>query len=205
MSEASALQPQAYCTQCGRQFSVDDLMLFGQSYVCADCKPSFLQRVREGSTAGVALRYASFGRRLVAVIIDGVILVIVSLVINAVFGVTLVAPPPAATPAEAAAAMGSAFARLFGVAFFVNLGIGFAYYVVLLTAYGATLGKMAMGVKIVTADGGPLSSGRSTARYFCANFLEAFTLWIGYLIAVFDDQNRTLHDRICGTRAIATR
>lgn len=197
MSEASATLPTAYCAQCGRQFSVDDLMQFGQSYVCADCKPHFLQRVREGSMAGVGLRYASFGRRFVALIIDAVVLFLVSLVINFAFGVTLTVPTPGAPL--------SGFAALFGIAFFVNLGLNFLYYVFLLTAYGATLGKMAMGVKIVTPDGGPLSFGRSTARYFCANFLEAFTLWIGYLIALFDDQNRTLHDRICGTRAIATR
>ena len=96
-------------------------------------------------------------------------------------------------------------ASVFGIAFFVNLAIGFTYYVLLLTAYGATLGKMAMGVKIVTPDGGPISFGRAAGRYFCANYLETLTLTIGYLIALFDDQNRTLHDRICGTRAIVTR
>ena len=172
-------------------------MQFGQSYVCAECKPQFLQRVREGSMAGVGLRYASFGSRFVALIIDAVVLFIVSLVVNLAFGVTLPVPTPGAPF--------SGLAALFGIAFFVNLGLNFFYYVFLLTACGATLGKMAMGVKIVTPDGGPLSFGRSAARYFCANFLEAFTLWIGYLIALFDDQNRTLHDRICGTRAIATR
>jgi uncharacterized RDD family membrane protein YckC len=192
VSEISATQL-AYCTQCGRQFPVDDLMLFGQSYVCADCKPSFLQRVREGATTAQGLHYASFGRRFVAILIDGVILIVAGLVVNLVFGQTLVAQP------------GAAVRSVFGPGFFVNLCIGFGYYVFLLTAYGATLGKMAMGVKIVTPDGGPISFGRAAGRYFCANYLEALTLMIGYLIALFDDQNRTLHDRICGTRAIVTR
>lgn len=180
-------------------------MLYGQSYVCADCKPFFLQRVREGVVTGPTLRYASFGIRFVAILIDAVVLFIASLVVNVIFRVTMV---PAAIPPTGdspTAALGAAFSALFGIAFFVNLGIGFFYCVFLLTAYGATLGKMAVGVKIVTADGGPLTFWRSAARYFCANYLEALTLFIGYLIALFDNQNRTLHDRICGTRAIATR
>ena len=52
---------------------------------------------------------------------------------------------------------GAGFAALLSLATLVNLAIGFAYYVWLLTAYGATLGKMAMGVKVVTPEGGPLS------------------------------------------------
>lgn len=205
VSETSATQPQAYCTQCGRQFAVEDLMQFGQSYVCADCKASFLQRMREGAITTPGLRYASFGIRFVAILIDAVVLFVASLVVNLIFSFGA-GPFPFPSGSEASPAeLGAMFARVFGLSFFVNLGLGFAYYVFLLTAYGATLGKMAVGVKIVTPDGGPLTFGRATARYFCANFLEPFTLLIGYLIALFDDQNRTLHDRICGTRAIATR
>jgi uncharacterized RDD family membrane protein YckC len=64
---------------------------------------------------------------------------------------------------------------------------------------------MAVGVRIVTPEGSPLSYGRAIGRYFCSSFLEPITLGIGYLIALLDDQNRTLHDRICGTRAIKAR
>lgn len=197
MSETSATQPQAFCTQCGRPFAVDDLVLFGQTYVCADCKPAFLQRMREGATTGVGPRYASFGIRFLAVFIDGIVLLVAGLMINLAFGVSAIATP-SVNP-------GDVLARIFGISTFINLGIGFAYYTFFLTSRGATLGKMAVGVKIVTPDGGPISFGRAAGRYFCANYLEIFTLWIGYLIALFDDQNRTLHDRICGTRAIAAR
>ena len=193
MNETSASPAQVFCTQCGRPFAVDDLIRFGESYVCADCKSSFLQRVREGVVAGQTLHYASFGMRFLAVLIDAVILFAASLAVQFAFGGT------------AFAGLGGTTAGLLSLATLVNFGLGFFYYVLLLTSHGATLGKMAMGIKIVTAEGGPLSFGRATARYFCANFLEPFTLLIGYLIALFDDQARTLHDRICGTRAITTR
>jgi uncharacterized RDD family membrane protein YckC len=193
MSEAAASTATVFCTQCGRAFPVDDLMLFGGSYVCAECKPAFLQRVREGGGVATNLRYASFGLRFVALLLDGVIGLVVGLLINIIFRTSLT-PDPA-----------HPFAALLSLATLFNFLFGVSYYVFFLTAYGATLGKMAVGVKIVTADGGPISFGRALARYFCTTFLEIFTLWIGYLIALFDDQNRTLHDRICGTRAIATR
>jgi uncharacterized RDD family membrane protein YckC len=193
MSEAAAPPATVFCTQCGRAFPVDDLMLFGGSYVCAECKPAFLQRVREGGATATNLRYASFGLRFLAILLDGVIGVVIGLLINIIFRVSLV-PDPA-----------HPFAAFLSLATLMDFLVGFSYYVFFLTAYGATLGKMAVGVKIVTPNGGPISFGRAVARYFCTSFLEPFTLWIGYLIALFDDQNRTLHDRICGTRAIATR
>lgn len=168
-------------------------MRFGDSYVCADCKPAFLQRVRESGGAAQNLRYASFGLRFLALLLDAVIGLVVGILINIIFRGSLV-PDPA-----------HPFALFFSLATLMNFLFGFGYYVFFLTSYGATLGKMAVGVKIVTADGGPISFGRAVARYFCTSFLEPFTIFIGYLIALFDDQNRTLHDRICGTRAIATR
>jgi uncharacterized RDD family membrane protein YckC len=193
MSEAAAPPATVFCTQCGRAFPVNDLMLFGGSYICADCKPAFLQRVREGGGGAQNLRYASFGLRFLAVLLDGVIGLVVGLLINIIFRVSLV-PDPA-----------HPFAVFLSLATLLDFLFGISYYVFFLTAYGATLGKMAVGVKIVTPDGGPISFGRAVARYFCTSFLEPFTLLIGYLIALFDDQNRTLHDRICGTRAIVTR
>src|SRR5215469_1829504 len=169
-----AAQPQAFCSQCGRQFPTDNLIRFGATYVCADCKTPYLQRVREGSVAAQGMRYASFGLRFVALLIDAVVYIIVSLLINAVFAVSAVAvPPPGATPGEI---ISQAFGRLFGIAFFVNLAISVLYYVLMLTYYGATLGKMAVGIKIVGAEGGPISFGIAIARWLCVSFLEPFTL-----------------------------
>jgi len=60
---------------------------------------------------------------------------------------------------------------------------------------------MACKIRVVTADGGRVSYARSFGRYF-AKLLSGFTCMIGYIIAFFDDQKRTLHDRICDTRVV---
>jgi hypothetical protein len=41
----------------------------------------------------------------------------------------------------------------------------------------------------------------SVGRYF-AKMLSSLTLLIGYIIAAFDEEKRSLHDRICNTRVV---
>ena len=48
------------------------------------------------------------------------------------------------------------------------------------------------------------ATGRAVGRYF-AQWLSAFILYIGYIIAGFDSEKRALHDHICDTRVIYTR
>jgi uncharacterized RDD family membrane protein YckC len=82
--------------------------------------------------------------------------------------------------------------------------IGITYETVLIGKYGATLGKMACKIKVVTAEGGRVSYLLAFGRYF-AKILSAMILMIGYLMAAFDDEKRALHDRICNTRVIVNR
>jgi len=82
-----------------------------------------------------------------------------------------------------------------------NLLLSAAYVVLMIGAYGQTLGKMAAGVQVVGADGSRIGYGRSLGR-FCATYLSAVILDIGFLIAAFTDNNRALHDYIAGTRVI---
>jgi uncharacterized RDD family membrane protein YckC len=68
--------------------------------------------------------------------------------------------------------------------------------------YGATVGKMAAKIKIVNADGTPVSYGKAAGRYF-AEILSSMICGIGYLMVAFDnEEKRALHDRICNTRVV---
>jgi uncharacterized RDD family membrane protein YckC len=60
---------------------------------------------------------------------------------------------------------------------------------------------MALGLKVVRPDGGPITAGRAAGRYF-AKMISGMILMIGYIIAGFDSQKRALHDMICDTRVI---
>ena len=60
-------------------------------------------------------------------------------------------------------------------------------------------GKMAVGIKVTTPEGQPISYLRAFGRAW-AEQLSGLICNIGYIIAAFDDQKRALHDHICNTR-----
>ena len=68
---------------------------------------------------------------------------------------------------------------------------------------GATLGKMAVGLRVVTEQGERISFLRATGRYF-AKYVSALILGIGFLMVAFTDRKRGLHDMIAGTLVIKT-
>lgn len=91
--------------------------------------------------------------------------------------------------------------KAMGLVFVISLVVGLTYDLVFLRLYSATPGKMALGLKVRTAQGGALSIPQIIGRHF-AQMLSGLVLCIGYLLAAFDDQKRTLHDHLCGTRVV---
>jgi uncharacterized RDD family membrane protein YckC len=74
-------------------------------------------------------------------------------------------------------------------------------YFAFFTAYGGrTPGKMALGLKVVAADGGPVSGGRALGRTLCY-LASLYTLGLGFLLAA-GPAKRALHDRLAGTRVV---
>jgi uncharacterized RDD family membrane protein YckC len=190
--QASADVPR-FCSSCGKPFPSEDLALFGSSAVCAACKPAFVQGLRQGahSTAGAsAFRYAGFWIRTAALFIDGFITGIVSVII-----LLLLTGGSFTT---------QAFSSSWYTQQLFSLLFGISYYCFFWTSYGATPGKMALGLKIITPDGGPISLGRAIGRYFSL-ILSSITLLIGFMMAGWDSEKRSLHDRLAGTRVIRTR
>jgi uncharacterized RDD family membrane protein YckC len=91
-----------------------------------------------------------------------------------------------------------------GRLFFIGIAVGLIYEVFFLTTRGATPGKMIFGLKVIRADGGPISAPLAAGRFF-AVWLSYVTLFIGFIIAGFDSQKRALEDHICETRVIYSR
>jgi uncharacterized RDD family membrane protein YckC len=81
------------------------------------------------------------------------------------------------------------------------MAANFGYQIFFLGKYGATLGKMACGLRVITAEGGKISYARATGRVF-AEMLSGMICYIGYIMVGFDVQKRALHDHICNTRVI---
>ena len=181
----------AFCSECGRQFSTDDLAVFGNTYVCAACKPVFTQKLREGLAIGQTLPYAGFWIRFLAIVVDWLILGVLSSFYSGPLILILGFDP------RDIAKILLIEAIVGGLSFIVGL----AYETFFVGRYGATPGKMICHLKVVRPDGSRITYARSLARHL-AKILDSFTLLIGYIIAAFDDEKRSLHDRICDTRVI---
>lgn len=64
-----------------------------------------------------------------------------------------------------------------------------------------TMGKYLMGIVVSDENGQPVDYGKSFTRAIC-RLLSAAILGTGFLIGLFDEEGKTLHDRIAGTRVI---
>jgi len=66
------------------------------------------------------------------------------------------------------------------------------------SAFQATLGKLAVRLRVTDLEGKRISFGRAAGRYF-AKFLSMLALGLGYVMVGFDEEKQGLHDRIAGT------
>lgn len=64
---------------------------------------------------------------------------------------------------------------------------------------GKSLGKMLTGLRIVKADGNPPSLASLLIRHLLGYPLTVLTLGLGFLLSVFNQKGRALHDVLAGT------
>jgi len=178
---------QVICCECRRAFAPDEVVRHGQVYVCGACKPIFLQKLREGVVPTVSMNYAGFWIRVGAKFLDGIIIGVPLVVFVIVGGGNRFGPRN-----------NPALPLVFdGVFFLVN----FSYNVFFLGKFGATPGKMAARLRVVNADGTPITYGMAAGRVL-AEILSGMICYIGYFMVGWDSEKRALHDRICNTRVI---
>jgi len=79
----------------------------------------------------------------------------------------------------------------------------------LLRYRGATLGKMACGLKVVRSDGSSLGWGVSIGRFVMWNVVTSGIPYLNFILMLIsgimtgtDAEKRALHDRVCDTRVV---
>jgi uncharacterized RDD family membrane protein YckC len=189
----SAPPGQVLCAECGQAFPPEEVIRHGNQFICAACKPVFLQKLKEGVMPQAVLNYAGFWIRVLAYIIDSIILDIVLVPLSIAMRFVVGGP---VNPLEVNWA-----------AFFINTPIGLvlvvSYYTFFVGKYGATPGKMAVKLRIVNPDGSPVSYAKACGRMF-AVMVSFLCCYIGVLMVAWDSEKRGLHDRMCNTRVIRT-
>lgn len=185
---------QSFCAECGKSYSQEDMIRYGNSWVCAACKPVFVQKIKEGVSISSFMEYGGFWIRFGAKIIDQLIIGGINMII--IMPLAVLVGIRAANTGNPSASMGLSLIMNFS-----SFALYIAYTTFFIGRYGATPGKMICKLKVVTPSGGRVTYLRAFARYF-GELVSGMILLIGYIMAAFDDEKRALHDRICGTRVI---
>ncbi|HMJ33411.1 MAG TPA: RDD family protein [Baekduia sp.] len=121
---------------------------------------------------------AGFWIRFGAAIVDGLLLGIVSSILQIAMG-----------------ASGYALSLLVGV----------AYYTYFEGESGQTIGKRAVGIRVVDIDGGgPIGYGRAFIRYV-GRIISTLVVFLGYLWMLWDPQKQTWHDKMANSVVVPQR
>ena len=127
----------------------------------------------ETNESKILFKYASFGERLLASIID--------MIPGAILGFLIPA---------------------FGTNILLAILYGWLYSALFESSkYQGGLGKIAMGIAVTDDNGQRIDFGTATGRHF-GRVLSTLLVFIGFIMMLFSDQNKCLHDKIAGTLVI---
>jgi uncharacterized RDD family membrane protein YckC len=172
-----------FCTNCG-------VALYEGAAFCSKCGQPVSAGMPQAASRKVA--YAGFWLRLLAALIDALVLAIPSLaiVIFAVMFLGLEVPPPEA-PMGTLPPM-----RVFLPMEAMFLTVHWLYFALMeSSSWQGTLGKRALGVGVSDVYGKRISFGRASGRFF-GKLLSGMTFMVGYVMAGFTEKKQALHDII---------
>ncbi|MEN1995275.1 RDD family protein [Stenotrophomonas bentonitica] len=135
--------------------------------------------------------YAGFWKRYAAYFIDYILLTVVTLPLSMIINLT-----------GAGSGNESVQVALTLVVMLLSMVISIGYYAGFHASRGgATLGKMAVGIKVVRGNGERISFLRAFYRYL-ATIVSSLILMIGFIMAAFTERKQALHDMMCDTLVV---
>lgn len=183
------------CSRCGKEFCQDCIIPLRGQPVCGACKREMVADIRSNVTEELDL--AGAGARLGGNLIDSLVMgfgagLLVAVILPLVLAGMGTAP-------RGHGHGGPSIALLLLVELGVILLVA-CYEPLMLAARGQTLGKMAVGIKVVRPDLRPISRGQAWGRGL-GRLLLGFIPFVGLIdvLMVFSARRQTLHDRMAGT------
>jgi len=141
------------------------------------------------------IKYGGFWIRFAAALLDGIVL-------NAVISVIMVAlkQPYGLFNLNSGSTSDLLWSSTWQT--YVSTGLQWLYNILMLKYYGgATLGKMALRLRVIKTDG-ELDWISIILRETIGKFVSGIILGIGYMMAGWDPKKQALHDKIAGTYVI---
>jgi len=113
------------------------------------------------------ITYAKLWERVAALLIDGLIVLLVTLVISSFFHLP--------------------YLLIFAAWLYESTQVS--------GIHQATIGQRVMGIKVSNTRGGQLDFAAASLRHFC-KYISLFTALSGYLVTLLDKRRQSLHDKI---------
>lgn len=158
------------------------------------------------STTTAALEdYAGFWKRVAAYILDAIILYIPGTLIQKMMGGDMaeatMRQAQQASPGDLhvlMAAMNQYYTTMLPAVLLITVITWLYFAICESSAWQATLGKLALGIRVTDMQGARISLPRALGRY-PAKYLSAIVLGIGFLMVAWTRRKQGLHDMIVGT------
>jgi uncharacterized RDD family membrane protein YckC len=180
-----------FCSRCGAPTSPTSGISSTPLPASAPASPYTTSPAAYPPMVGVG--YGGFWIRVVAAIIDGILVRVVVSPIHLFFGGLGLAGMMSGIHPLGLAILGG------GVTLIATLFGSWLYEAFMeSSSYQATLGKMIFGMKVTDLNGNRISFERATGRHF-AKWLSAMILFIGYMMVGFTERKQGLHDLLAGT------
>ena len=143
-----------------------------------------------GGHVGASTDVHVTGRRVLATIVDGIILAVIIGVMSVLFG-------------GASAEAGQVSASLSGVPALAAFLLAFAYYIAMEGYLGQTLGKMLFGIKVIREDTGEVPGIRAAAIRTVLRILDGlFSYLVAFVAVLASQKNQRLGDMAAGTLVV---
>ena len=131
------------------------------------------------------------GRRVLAIIVDGLVLGVLFWVMSMIFGTSSV------EGGAASASLGTLGTLLYAI-------LAFAYFTLLEGQRGQTLGKMLLGIKVVREDNGEVPGLGAAAIRTVLRIIDAlpFAYLVGFISILISSKNQRLGDMAANTLVV---
>ena len=83
----------------------------------------------------------------------------------------------------------------------VSMLVAVAYFVIFWATSGQTPGKMALGIKVIGANGAPVTWGQAILRYI-GYIVSGIVAALGFIWIAFDSKRQGWHDKIAKTYVV---
>ena len=196
----------AFCSVCGTPVSGPPLAASAPpTYASPAIVPAGVAPAYPIAPMAVALPspYAGFWLRVVAHIIDGIVLGVIFLVLFLI-GLAFVGMGSMETMVRGMhngdGEPPVALVLMLIFTFFLSIVASWIYSAYLESSPNqGTLGKMALGLIVTDLQGRRISFGHATGRFFAKIITGLIPLGIGYMMAGFTEKKQALHDMIAAT------